>query len=271
MSFFRGTRMALAAVAWMGLAVSAGTQAAERPLRVGVIPVVANAATELAVAKAREEGLEVELIELNDWVMPNRAVADGSIDVNFFQHQPFLEQFNRSQGSELMPIAYGYSTTMGIYSKKLGKGDPIPPQATIAVPGDPVNTARALLLLQSAGLLKLRPGATHEATLADIVENPLALEIVQIDGAHSTRSFDDVTASVTYASFAKLAGIDERDALFYDNTDPDNVRRYAIRWVTLPERADDPRILRFIEIYQQTPEVREKLQQLYGELISFPW
>src|SRR5690606_25926935 len=78
-------------------------------------------------------------------------------------------------------------------------------------------------------------------------------------------------ASVTYTTFAKHAGIDEKDGLAFDNTDPENVRRYAIRWVTRPEQAQDPRLLEFIRIYQQSPEVKAKLRQLYGDLIDFPW
>ncbi|WP_242612569.1 MetQ/NlpA family ABC transporter substrate-binding protein [Corticibacter populi] len=263
--------MTLLSIAFCGQMLFSSAQAAEPPLRVGVIPVVANEATELAIAKAREQGLEVELVEFSDWVVPNTAVVDGAVDVNFFQHQPFLEQFNRNQGANLVPIAYGYSTTMGIYSKKLHKGEALPDGATVAIPSDPVNTARALLLLQSAQLITLKAGVTSTATLDDITANPKRIRIVQIDGAHSARSFDDVTASVTYATFAKQAGIAETDGLLYDNTDPENVRRYAIRWVTLPERADDPRIRQFIEIYQQTPEVKQILRRLYGELIDFPW
>lgn len=85
------------------------------------------------------------------------------------------------------------------------------------------------------------------------------------------RQNDDVTASVTYTTFAKHAGIDEKDGLAFDNTDPETVRRYAIRWVATPERAQDPRLLAFIRIYQSSPEVKATLRRLYGELIDFPW
>ncbi|THU04040.1 iron ABC transporter substrate-binding protein [Lampropedia puyangensis] len=245
----------------------------EKPaaLKLGVIPVAANAATELAIQKAKEQGLEVELVEFSDWVVPNTAVVDGAVDFNFFQHEPFMNQFNRNQGAKLVAIDYGYSTTMGIYSKKLKQGDAIPERAKIAIPSDPVNTARALLLLQTAGLIALKPGVTSEATLDDIVQNPKHIDIIQIDGAHSARSFDDVTASVTYAAFAKQAGIAETDGLLFDNTDPENIRRYAIRFVTLPERAKDARIGQFIQIYQNTPEVQAILKKHYGALIDFAW
>jgi D-methionine transport system substrate-binding protein len=245
--------------------------AAEKPLRIAVIPSVANEATEQAIAQARREGLEVQLVEFSDWVMPNTAVAEGSVDANFFQHAPFLEQFNASRKTDLTPIAYGYSTTIGLFSKKLKRGDPIPDGATIGIPSDPVNTGRALLLLQSIKLITLKPGVTHQATIADITNNPKRLKFIQIEGSQAARSFDDVTASVTYTTFAKHGGLDEKDGLAFDNQDADNVRRYAIRWVALPARANDPRLQRFIAIYQQSPEVKATLRRLYGDLIAFPW
>lgn len=245
--------------------------AAEKPLRIAVIPSVANEATEQAIAQARREGLEVQLVEFSDWVMPNTAVAEGSVDANFFQHAPFLEQFNASRKTDLTPIAYGYSTTIGLFSKKLKRGDPIPDGATIGIPSDPVNTGRALLFLQSIKLITLKPGVTHQATIADITDNPKRLKFIQIEGSQAARSFDDVTASVTYTTFAKHGGLDEKDGLAFDNQDADNVRRYAIRWVALPARANDPRLQRFIAIYQQSPEVKATLRRLYGDLIAFPW
>jgi D-methionine transport system substrate-binding protein len=241
------------------------------PLRIGVIPSVANEATEIAIDQARKEGLNVKLVEFADWVMPNVAVADGSIEANFFQHEPFMALFNRSRGASLVPIAYGYSTTIGLFSKKLKRGDAIPQGASIGIPADPVNTGRALLLLQSMGLIKLDAGVAERATLLDVRENPRGLKFVAIEGSQAARTFDDVTASVTYTTFAKHGGLDEKDGLAFDNRDPDTVRRYAIRWVTTPERADDTRLLRFIAVYQRSPEVKATLRRLYGDLIDFPW
>ena len=260
-----------AAVLALSVAACATATAQDKPLRIGVIASVANEATEQAIAQAKKEGLEVQLVEFNDWVLPNIAVADGSVDANFFQHEPFLQLFNQRRGANLTPIAYGYSTTIGLFSKKLKKGDTVPDSATIAVPNDPVNTGRALLLLESIGLIKLKPGVAHQATLQDVGSNPKKLKFVQIEGSQSARTFDDVTASVTYTTFAKQAGLNEKDGLAFDNTDPASIRRYAIRWVTTPDKAQDPRLLKFIAIYQNSPEVKATLKRLYGDLITFPW
>lgn len=267
-SFFRPR---LAALALVALACATPAAAQQKPLRIGVIPALANEATEQAIALAAKEGLEVKLVEFNDWVLPNIAVADGSVDANFFQHEPFLQLFNARRGVKLVPIAYGYSTTMGLFSKKLKRGEPLPEGATIAVPNDPVNTGRALLLLQSMGLIELKPGVAHQATLEDVQSNPRRLKFVPIEGSQSARTFDDVTASATYTTFAKQAGLSEQDSLGFDNASPESIKRYAIRWVSTPERANDPRLLRFIAIYQGAPEVKATLRRLYGDLIAFPW
>lgn len=265
------TRLLRLAAGLLAMTLAAAAPASQEPLRIGVIPSVANEATEIAINEARKQGLEVRLVEFSDWVLPNIAVADGSVDANFFQHEPFMLQFNRNRGANLQAIAYGYSTTIGLFSKKLKRGDEIPQGATIGIPSDPVNTGRALLLLQSMGLLQLREGVGHEATQADIVANPRGIKLVPIEGAQAARTFDDVTASVTYTTFAKHGGLDEKDGLAFDNTDLDSIKRYAIRWVTVPERAQDPRLLKFIEIYQGSPEVKATLRRLYGDLIDFPW
>nr|WP_086073626.1 MetQ/NlpA family ABC transporter substrate-binding protein [Bordetella genomosp. 9] len=260
---------AAAGLAWVPAVTRAIAQPA--PLRIGVIASIANEATEIAIDQARLEGVNAKLVEFADWVMPNVATVDGSIDANFFQHAPFLDVFNRSRGANLVPIAYGYSTTIGLFSKKIKRGEPIPQGASIGIPADPVNTGRALLLLQSMGLIVLKPGVAERATLLDVQDNPRNLKFVAIEGAQASRSFDDVTASVTYTTFARHGGLDEKDGLAFDNQDPANVRRYAIRWVTRPERAQDQRLLKFIAVYQRSPEVKATLRRLYGDLIDFPW
>lgn len=260
---------AAAGLAWVPAVTRAIAQPA--PLRIGVIASIANEATEIAIDQARLEGVNAKLVEFADWVMPNVATVDGSIDANFFQHAPFLDVFNRSRGADLVPIAYGYSTTIGLFSKKIKRGEPIPQGASIGIPADPVNTGRALLLLQSMGLIVLKPGVAERATLLDVQDNPRNLKFVAIEGAQASRSFDDVNASVTYTTFARHGGLDEKDGLAFDNQDPANVRRYAIRWVTRPERAQDQRLLKFIAVYQRSPEVKATLRRLYGDLIDFPW
>ncbi|MFT4192361.1 MAG: MetQ/NlpA family ABC transporter substrate-binding protein, partial [Comamonas sp.] len=116
-----------------------GVSAAQAaPLRIGVLSTVANEAAEEAVALAKAEGLDVQLVEFTDWLLPNTAVVEGSLDANFFQHGPFLEQFNLHHKANLVPVAYGYSTTIGLFSRTLSQGDALPEGASVAIPSDPV-------------------------------------------------------------------------------------------------------------------------------------
>jgi D-methionine transport system substrate-binding protein len=271
--YLPGRRRAIRSLGAVAIAAMPGVRAMAQnaPLRIGVIASVANEATEIAIDQARQQGVQAKLVEFSDWVMPNIGVAEGSLDANFFQHEPFLDVFNRSRATNLLPIAYGYSTTIGLYSKKLKRGDAMPHGASIGIPADPVNTGRALLLLQSMGLIKLKDGVAERATLLDVVDNPSDLKFVSIEGSQAARTFDDVTASVTYTTFAKHGGLDEKDGLAFDNGDPASIRRYAIRWVVLPERAQDVRLQKFIAVYQQSAEVKATLRRLYGDLIAFPW
>lgn len=151
------------------------------------------------------------------------------------------------------------------------RSDTIPDQATIAIPNDPVNMSRVLLLLESMGLIDLTPGVASKASVADIVSNPKGLKVVPMEGAQSARSFDDVTASVTYTRFAKHTGLNVKDGLEFSNQTPENIQRYAIRWVTTPKRANDYRLFMFIRIYQKSVWVKSLLRAQYGELIDFPW
>ena len=119
-------------------------------------------------------------------------------------------------------------------------------------------------------LIGLKPGVGNMATV-ETWRQSQAPEVRAHRGLAIGPHFDDVTASVTYTTFAKQAGLSEQDSLGFDNNSPDAIRRYAIRWVTTPERANDPRLLKFIAIYQGSPEVKATLRRLYGDLIDFPW
>jgi len=130
---------------------------------------------------------------------------------------------------------------------------------------------RALLLLQAMGLIKLRSGVGDMATLSDVVENPKQLKVILINDEQSVSVFDKATASVTYPNIAKRAGIAEKDALALDNTDPEIVKRHAIRFVARADVANDSRLQTFIKIYQSSPEVQAALRRAYGSLVAFPW
>lgn len=245
----------------------AATGALAASLSVGVATMPTNGALDIVVAKAKEQGLDVKIVEFSDWSTPNIAVSNGDLDLNYFQHKPFLEDSITKGRYNLVPVGLGYSTTNGIYSKKIKSLAELKDAATIAIANDVINTGRALSLLQQAGLLKLKPDVGYRATIADIVDNPKKLKIVQVDGPQISRALDDVDAAVTYPAFAKLGGLDPNTPIVLEK--PNDL--YALRFVARPDRANDPRIAQFIRIYQTTPEVKEILKKYYGNVISFPW
>ena len=301
--FVRGVLAALLALMMSGLSI--GVLASETQSRLpsgnegltltlGVPPGEANEATMVAAAEAKKQGLEVQVAEFNDpelWHL-NMHAAFFTIDANFFQSEPELRFFNKGSGGRyieehatplvergkpqadkvrLVSVGYGYSIPMGVYSKKLKHGDAIPPSTTIAVPSGPVDMGRALLLLQAMGLIKLRSGVGDMATLSDVVENPKQIKVIPVKDEQSVSVFDKATASVTYPNIAKRAGIAEKDALALDNTDPEIVKRHAIRFVARADVANDSRLQTFIKIYQSSPEVQAALRRAYGSLVAFPW
>lgn len=246
--------------------LGAGPLAAQdEPLRIALATSISNQATEIAAREAEAQGLKVELIEFNDWNTPNMAVADRQVDANLFQHVPFLEFTNAAKGYGLVAVAPAFSTPFGLYSKKYKSLSELPDNARVVFSGDAVNTARSLLLLQKAGLVELKPGADHRATLEDVVKWIKPLEIVQLDGPQIARALEEVDAAATYPTFAKLAGLDAASALVFEN-DP----VYAFQFVTQPELRNDPRLKRFIEIYQNSNAAKQKLTDLYGSMVSFP-
>ncbi|MEB2844164.1 iron ABC transporter substrate-binding protein [Rhizobiales bacterium RZME27] len=236
-----------------------------KPLRIALATSISNQAAEIAAEEAEAEGLKVELIEFNDWNTPNRAVADREVDANLFQHVPYLQFTNANTGNDLVAIAPAFSTPFGLYSKKVKTLPELPDNAEIVFSGDAVNTARSLLLLQQAKLIELKPGVGTNATLEDVVKWIKPLKITLLDGPQIARALDDVDAAATYPTFAKLAGLDASSGLIFEN-DP----IYAFQFVTRPDMREDKRLRRFVEIYRNSPAVKDKLRSLYGSMVSFP-
>lgn len=225
----------------------------------------------VAAELARQEGLNVRIVEFSDWVLPNTALVNGDIDVNYFQHQPFLSDAEQARGFQLTAIAYGIEGRVGLYSSRYTSFDQVRRRDRIAIADDPVNQGRGLLLLEQAGLIRLRPGAGHNATLHDIVENQLQLRFTELPGPQLARAIHDAAIIQSFPHYIKAAGVqDPADALLF--TQDDN-HTFALRFVTRPEQANNPYIRRFIEIYHSAPEVRESLFQAYGNtaLYSIAW
>jgi D-methionine transport system substrate-binding protein len=187
-------------------AFAAGSALAE-DIKVGVTPGEHAQIMEKVAEVAKTKGLNIEIIEFSDYVVPNQALADGDIQANSFQHQPYLDNQVADRKFDLVSIGKTITTPMGVYSKKVKSLDELKDGATVAIPNDPTNGGRALLVLASKGLIKFKDNPGVKVTSADIVENPKKIEFAEIDAAQLPRSLDDVDAAVINTNYAMEAGL----------------------------------------------------------------
>ncbi|WP_334173964.1 MetQ/NlpA family ABC transporter substrate-binding protein [Pseudoxanthobacter sp.] len=242
-------------------------------VRVGVTPGALADSIHVAAEEARTQGLDVEVVEFSDWTMPNRALDNGDLDVNYFQHQAFLDNVVRETGFSLKSVGIGILPNIGLYSEKYTALADIPDGATVAVASDPVNQGRGLALVEAAGLIRLKPGIGAKATLDDIAENPRHLRFVEIEGPQLVRAIADVDLAQGYPAHYVNAGRSDfaGKALIYSGVSD---QYFAIRFVTRTNRADDGDIARFISLYQTSPAVRKRIDASFAgnaALYTLPW
>lgn len=172
-------------------------------------------------------GYDLEVVEFTDYVLPNTALEQGDLDANYFQHTPYLENFNEENGTHLAAVGKIHYEPFGIYAGKTSDLSAIPEGGSIAIPNDGTNEARALLLLEAQGLIKLKEGITFTATVLDIAENPKNLSIKEIEAAQLARSLQDVDAAVINGNYAIQAGLKVKDALAIEDKDSIAADTYA--------------------------------------------
>lgn len=190
----------------LALAFAAGAAQAET-IKVGVTPGEHAQIMEKVKEVAAKKGLDIEILEFSDYVVPNQALADGDINANSFQHQPYLDNQIADRGFDLVSIGKTITTPMGVYSKKVKSLGELADGATVAIPNDPTNGGRALLILAKQGLIKVNPDAGLKATPADVTENPKNIQFSELDAAQLPRSLDDVDAAVINTNYAMEAGL----------------------------------------------------------------
>lgn len=210
--------------------------------------------------KAEKEGLTIELVTFNDYVQPNLALNDGSIDANAFQTISYLNQFNQERNMNLKPIGTTVIAPMGIYSKKYKDVKGIPNNATITIPNDMTNGGRALLLLEQAGLITLKEGFNGKGLTEAIQGNPKNLKIVPVAAPQTPRSMDDAAAAVINNGIAVSAGLSPtKDPIFAED---ETAKPYINVIATKAERVNDPTLKKLVEIYQ-TDDVKKKIEEVY--------
>ena len=224
--------LALSLVACGGSSSSSSTSSDTSTASDNVITVGASPSPHAEILNAvadelKAEGYELKVVEYNDYIQPNVALADGDLDANYFQHAPYLENYNEENGTDLVSATAVHFEPMGIYASKSSDIKNVPDGAKIAVPSDATNEARALLLLQDQGVITLKDGAGLEATANDIESNPHNIELVEVEAAAVARSLDDVDFAVINGNYALSAGLDTSATLASEGADSEAAQTYA--------------------------------------------
>jgi len=207
-------RTALGALLALSTALTFPAQAADKTIKVGVMAGDGEEIMEQVAIEAAKSGLAIKIVSFTDYTIPNEAVAAGDLDANAFQHQPYLDNQTKARGYKLVNAGYTIVAPIGIYSHRHKSVADLPSGAKIGTPNDPTNGGRALLLLQTLKLLKLREDAGMAPTVADIVENPRKLKINELDAGIVARFLDDLDAAVINTNWALKAGLDlEKDRI----------------------------------------------------------
>ena len=231
-------------------------------IRVGTISGPETQLMEVAKEIARKKfGLTVNIIEFSDYALPNAALADGSLDANVFQHQPYLEEDIKTKHYKLSIIGKTFIYPMGIYSKTVSKSDlgHLKDNAIVAIPNDPSNEGRALLLLQQAGLIQLKPGVGFSAVPNDISGNPKHIQIKEIDAPQLPRVLQDVDLAVINTNYASLADLyPDRDALFVEKKESPYANIIVVRTTDI----DNPKLRHLVEALHSS-EVKDAAKILF--------
>lgn len=208
-------------------------------LLVGATPVPHAEILEVVKPILAEQGIDIEIVVFQDFIQPNAQLSSGELDANFYQYLPFLDNYNAETGSDLVPTVPVHIEPFGAFSDRFDSLQEVTARAKIAIPNDPVNTGRALVLLEQEGLITLKTPGDASSTVNDIASNPLDLDIIEIEGAQLARSIDQVDVAFVFANYALDVGLDPLSAIFTDKGNPD----YAEYLVVRPESVDDPRVV----------------------------
>lgn len=214
---------------------------------------------------AAEAGIEIELVDFADYTQPNPALTEGELDLNQFQHIVYLADYNVSADADLAPIGATAIYPLGLYSTKYDSVDDIPAGETVAVPDDPSNLARALLVLQSAGLIELEDGGSIFSTVADIDEDASKVKVTPLEASLTPTSLPDVAAAVINNDFVQDAGLTFADAIAQDDPSDPNALPYVNIFAARADDAENEMYLKLVEIFQTDPAVQAGLLEASGD------
>ncbi|MGW9184438.1 MetQ/NlpA family ABC transporter substrate-binding protein [Agromyces sp. NPDC055661] len=213
---------------------------------------------------AADEGIQIEIVDFADYAQPNPALTEGELDLNQFQHIVYLADYNVSAGEDLAPIGSTAIYPLGLYSLKYDSVKDIPAGETVAVPNDASNQARALLVLQSAGLIELKSGGTIFSDLADIDEAKSKVEVTALEASLTATSLPDVAAAIINNDFVEDTGLTFDDAIAKDDPSDPNALPYVNIFAARAEDQDNETYLKLVDIFQTDPDVQRALVDASG-------
>ncbi|MFC4275897.1 MetQ/NlpA family ABC transporter substrate-binding protein [Achromobacter aloeverae] len=254
---FKTSLRAFAALA--GALLLAGTAPAADKLVIAATQVPHAEILEFVKPTLAREGVDLDIKVFSDYVQPNLQTADKQVDANFFQHKPYLDTFNKDRGTHLVPVAAVHVEPFGAYSRKIKKVADLKDGATVAIPNDPSNSGRALLLLARQGLITLKDPSNIQATSLDVATNPKHLKFRELEAAMLPRSLDDVDLALINTNYALEAGlVPTRDALFIEGADSP----YANLIVAREDNKGSPALAKLVQALH-THEVKKFILEKY--------
>ncbi|MCI7219395.1 MetQ/NlpA family ABC transporter substrate-binding protein [Parafannyhessea umbonata] len=262
-------RAGFAAVAAGGLAAcgngNASSAAKSKKLTVAASPSPhAEILDNFAAPKLKKQGITLKTKEYTDYIIPNQVTSSGEVDANYFQHINYLNNYNKENGTDLVGVAAIHYEPFGIYAGKSKDLKNIQDDAQIAVPNDPTNEGRALLLLQQEKLITLKDPDNLQATPVDIAKNPHNLKFVEVEAAAVARQLQDVDFAVINGNYAIEAGMHVKDAIAVEDKDGKAVEQYANYIVTTPDKKDDARIKALVKVLT-SDDFKKYLSKTYGQ------
>jgi D-methionine transport system substrate-binding protein len=260
--------MSLRRLLLSAIAVAAFTSVASaETIKVGVTPGPHAQVLEAAKAVAAKKGLDIQIVEFSDYVVPNAALDAGDLQANSFQHQPYLDNQVADRKFKLVSVGNTINFPMGIYSKKVKTWDEVKSGASLAIPNDPTNGGRVLILLRDKGIIKLKDGVGFKPTLLDITDNPKKLKVVEVDAAQLPRTLPDVDVAGINTNYASQAGLDPvKDAILREDPKGPYANIIAVRAAD----KDKPWVKTLVESYQ-SPEVKAFIDEKFKGSVLATW
>lgn len=238
----------------------------DKTIKVGASPAPHAEILKEVKAELEKDGYKLEIVEFQDYVQPNKALDAGDIDANYFQHKPYMDEFNAKQETELVSIGAIHYEPLGLYQGEKKSLDELAEGDKIAVPNDTTNEARALLLLESEGLIKLKKDAGLTATKQDVVENPKKLEIVELEAAIIPRSMSSVAMGVINGNYALSAGIKEETAITFESSDSAAAKTYA-NIIAVKKGNEDSEKSKALFKAMTSDKIKKFIEKKYGKAV----